>query len=154
MKTRSKHLLFGFSLMALLFLGLAPETPSPINLVPEAEAIIGIPITPLSVAGVARRSTRRALVVGATSTTAASSAAAASTTTAAPPPAPAQPAPSPAPATSTPPAGAPPIGTIVTVLPSGCVASPHGGIEYYNCGGVFYRAAFQGSNLVYVVQNP
>jgi len=26
------------------------------------------------------------------------------------------------------------------------------GVEYQNCGGVYYRAAFQGSNLVYVVQ--
>ena len=26
------------------------------------------------------------------------------------------------------------------------------GVEYQNCAGVYYRAAFQGNNLVYVVQ--
>jgi len=28
------------------------------------------------------------------------------------------------------------------------------GVQYNNCGGVYYRAAFQGSNLVYVVSKP
>jgi hypothetical protein len=27
-------------------------------------------------------------------------------------------------------------------------------VEYYNCDGVYYRPAFQGNNLVYVVQSP
>jgi hypothetical protein len=146
MKNRSKHLLLGFSLIALLFLDLTPETTNPIRLVPEAAAIIGIPITPFSVAGVARRTTRREVAFAATA------GAAASTSYAAAPPVPAAPPPA-APVTAHL-AGAPPIGTIVTALPPGCVTSPHGGTEYYNCGGVYYRPAFQGSNLVYVVQNP
>jgi hypothetical protein len=34
------------------------------------------------------------------------------------------------------------------------VSAPKGGVEYQNCGGVYYRAAFQGNNLVYVVEAP
>lgn len=141
MNKRSKHLLFGFSLIALLLLDVTPEVSFPISLVPEAAAIIGRPITPLSVAGVARRTTRRRAVAY----TATASTAAVTTSQAAAPPS-SQPAHAPA--------GAPPIGSIVTTLPQGCVESPQGGIEYYNCGGVYYRPAFQGNNLVYVVQNP
>lgn len=47
-----------------------------------------------------------------------------------------------------------PIGTVVAALPGGCVATPVGGKEYYYCGGNFYRAAFQGNNLVYVTAQP
>jgi hypothetical protein len=43
-----------------------------------AEAIVGAPLTPISYAGVARRTTRRTVAVGATATAAAASAAAAS----------------------------------------------------------------------------
>ena len=50
------------------------------------------------------------------------------------------------------PAGAPAVGTVVATLPAGCVSAPKDGVEYQNCGGVYYRAAFQGNNLVYVVQ--
>jgi hypothetical protein len=39
-----------------------------------------------------------------------------------------------------------------SALPAGCVSAPQGGVDYQNCGGVYYRAAFQGNNLVYVVQ--
>ena len=40
-------------------------------------------------------------------------------------------------------------------LPPGCAATPIGGVEYYNCApGVYYRAAFQGNNLVYVAAQP
>jgi hypothetical protein len=38
--------------------------PTPASLVPEAQAIIGRPLTPLSYAGVARRTTRRAVATG------------------------------------------------------------------------------------------
>jgi biotin carboxyl carrier protein len=47
-----------------------------------------------------------------------------------------------------------PIGTIVSALPSGCVSTPVGGVEYYYCGGNFYRAVFQGNQLVYVTAQP
>ena len=51
--------------------------------------------------------------------------------------------------------GAPlPLGTVVTALPAGCIPTPVGGVEYYYCGGNFYRAAFQGNQLVYVTAKP
>jgi hypothetical protein len=34
------------------------------------------------------------------------------------------------------------------------VLMSYGGVEEYNCGGVYYRPAFQGGTLVSVVQNP
>ena len=36
----------------------------------------------------------------------------------------------------------------------GCTSTPVGGVEYYYCGGNFYRATFQGNNLVYVTAQP
>jgi hypothetical protein len=61
-------------------------------------------------------------------------------------------------ATPTPPpaaAGTPlPLGTVVAALPPGCVATPVGGEAYYYCGGNFYRAVFQGNQLVYVTTQP
>ena len=47
-----------------------------------------------------------------------------------------------------------PLGTVVSALPGGCVATPVGGVEYYYCGGNFYRAVFQGNTLVYVTAQP
>jgi len=47
-----------------------------------------------------------------------------------------------------------PIGSVVPALPAGCSQTTKGGIEYYQCGPNFYRAAFQGSNLVYVTAQP
>ena len=47
-----------------------------------------------------------------------------------------------------------PLGTVVATLPSGCTSTPVGGVEYYHCGGNFYRAAFQGNSLVYVTAQP
>ena len=62
-----------------------------------------------------------------------------------------QAAPPPPPASS----GKPlPLGTVVSALPAGCVATPVGGVEYYYCGGNFYRAVFQGNQLVYVTAKP
>ena len=100
-----------------------------------------------AVAGRQRRTRRRGLAVG----FAAGSASGAAAASAAAAPA-AAPAPAPAPAAQ--PAGAPPIGSIVTTLPAGCVTTTKGGVQYFNCNNVFYRAAFQGSNLVYVVAQP
>ena len=47
-----------------------------------------------------------------------------------------------------------PLGTVVTALPGGCTPTPVGGVEYYYCGGNFYRAVFQGNKLVYVTAKP
>jgi hypothetical protein len=47
-----------------------------------------------------------------------------------------------------------PMGTVVPALPPGCVSTPVNGVEYYYGGGNFYRAVFQGNNLVYVTAQP
>ena len=142
----------------------------------EAAAIVGAPLTPVSVAGVARRTTRRVVVASAATTSAATTSAA--TASAASAQAAAQSAQASAAqaqsasqasaaqaqaaqaqaqaaqAAAARPAGAPAVGSVVSTLPAGCVSAPKGGVEYQNCGGVYYRSAFQGNNLVYVVQAP
>ena len=104
-------------------------------LVPEAEAILGV-----------RRRTRRRTAVIVGSEVAAQSAAAqqqaaatqqqAATTQ--------QQAPSQS-------AGTVPVGTVVQALPAGCDAVTVSGTSYSDCGGAYYKTAFQGNNLVYVV---
>ena len=130
----------------------------------DAYAIVGAPMTPMSVAGVARRTT---VVVA--STTAASAAAASQqqaatarqqsataqqqSATAQQQAATAQQQTAAAQqqAAARPP-GAPAVGSMVSALPAGCRPETRSGVEYQNCGGVYYRAAFQGNNLVFVVQ--
>jgi len=80
----------------------------------EALGVVGMPATPGSVAGVARRTTRR--------TAYATSAAVSS--------------------------------SYVTALPGGCRGVMMGGVEYYQCGGAYYRPYYQGTQLVYVIENP
>jgi hypothetical protein len=60
----------------------------------------------------------------------------------------APPAPAPAP-------GEPlPVGAVVPTLPDGCTATPVDNVQYYSCGGNWYRAAYQENNLVYVTTDP
>ena len=47
-----------------------------------------------------------------------------------------------------------PIGTMVPNLPSGCSSIVISGVNYFNCAGVYYRAGFQGNNIVYIVSAP
>lgn len=151
------------AMLPLLYLAdVSPDAPLGLTLVRDAHAIVGAPMTPLSVAGVARRSTARVVVaetaaVGATA--AAANTAAVSQQQAAvaqqqAATAKQQSATAQQQAAAARPAGAPAVGTIVNALPSGCVPEDKGGVEYQKCGGVYYRAAFQGNNLVYVVQQP
>ena len=46
------------------------------------------------------------------------------------------------------------IGTVVHTLPAACVATPVGGVQYNHCGNDYYRAVFQGNDLVYVTTEP
>jgi hypothetical protein len=137
MKTTFKIAILATCLVLMLIadVPLLPE-----QLVPEADAILGV-----------RRRTRRrtAVVVG--------SAAAAQTAAAYQQAAPAQQQAAPAAPAVPPPAasGKPlPLGTVVSALPAGCTSTPVGGVEYYYCGGNFYRAVFQGNKLVYVTAKP
>jgi len=107
-----------------------------LELINEADAVLGV----------RRRTARRSVAVGYTM----GAAEAAAATQQQPAPA-ATPAPPPA---AAPVSTAPPVGSIVSTLPAGCVSSPKGGVQYFNCAGVYYRSAFQGNNLVYVVSQP
>jgi hypothetical protein len=146
-KKTLRFALAGISAPALFLADVPPEAPLAPGFVREAAALIGAPLTPMSYAGVARRTTRRVVAVEATAATAATASAAAAAA--------AQPQPPPPPPPPPPASGPVPLGTVVHALPPGCVATPIGGVEYYNCApGVYYRAAFQGNNLVYVAAKP
>ena len=134
----------------------------------NAEAIIGMPRTPLSVAGVARRSMyREAAVVSTVAVTSAAAANAAAANMAAANAAAAQAAATNAAAAQAAAANAAaaaaaaqqaaaglPVGTMVPSLPPGCGSTVIGGVNYFQCGSVFYRAGFQGNNVVYIVSVP
>ncbi len=115
------------------------------GLIPTAHAIVGAPLTPMSVAGAAP--------AAATATAATATAAAATATATAAAQAQQQAAKATAPAPA-PPTAAPAVGTIVNTLPGGCTQVTKAAVAYQDCGGVFYRAAFQGNSLVYVVSQP
>jgi hypothetical protein len=158
MKPMLKIALLAPALILMFLVDVPPELPPPyVQLVPEAQAILGV----------RRRSVRRGVVVGAavagseeksqqsataqqqsataqqqSATAQQQSATAQQQAAAAPPPPPAA-------------AGQPlPLGTVVPTLPAGCTSTPKGGVDYFYCGGNFYRAVFQGNNLVYVTAQP
>lgn len=47
-----------------------------------------------------------------------------------------------------------PLGTVVSVLPANCSPVTASGVAYQHCGADYYRAVFQGNNLVYVTASP
>jgi hypothetical protein len=53
-----------------------------------------------------------------------------------------------------PPPAAVPVGTVVPSLPPGCKSAVISGVNYSDCNGVFYRAGFQGNQVVYIVSQP
>ena len=134
MKMILKTAVLSVCLGLLFIVDVPPQFPLRVEFGSEAHAILGV----------RRRAFRRGAVVGASVAADETAAAAA----AAPPPAP---VPAPAPAAS----GKPlPLGTVVSSLPAGCTSTPVGGVDYYYCSGNFYKAAFQGNNLVYVTTKP
>jgi hypothetical protein len=146
MKTLIKTLTLSLAMAGLWSVGLSPEAPFLPVFVADANAIIGRPVTPVSYAGVARRTTRRAVYATSASTAAAEQEAAAAQQQAA---ASQQQA---AQAQQQAAANRLPAGTVVTALPSGCESTDVDGVTLFNCGGVMYKPTFQGSSLVYVVQ--
>jgi hypothetical protein len=89
----------------------------------EALAVVGRPLTPVSYAGVARRTARRGAYYGGYGYGGAAPVAAAATAVA--------------------------VGATVASLPAGCPL--YGGI--YRCGGYAYRPVYDGPNVVYVIEN-
>jgi hypothetical protein len=140
----------------LLFLADASSDASQgLTLVREARAVVGAPATPVSVAGVARRTTRRVVVAETAATSQQQQATALQQQATAQQQAATaqqQSATAQKQAAAARPPGAPAAGAVVNALPAGCKPETKSGVEYQNCGGVYYRSAFQGNNLVYVVQ--
>jgi len=93
----------------------------------EALAVVGRPLTPVSYAGVARRTTRRAAYAGAAAATTTAVVGTAAVTAAA-------------------------VGTaaVLTTLPAGCAQVVTAGVVYQRCGTTYYRPTYDGPNLVYV----
>jgi len=120
-----------------------------------AAAILIVPSVAEAQYGHTRRVRRRTAVVVGTTVHAADQAAAQQQAAKAPTTQ-AQPAAQPAPAAGAPapPPVAPgqplPIGAVVAALPTGCASTTVSGVEYYRCGSDWYRAMFQGDQLVYV----
>jgi len=123
----------------------------PVELVPEAQAIFGVRRR------VARRTAVVAYSAGAASASAASAASQQQATVAQQQAATAQQQAAVAQqqlAASQAASGVP-VGTVVEALPGGCKAVTVGNSQYQDCNGSFYKAAFQGNKLIYVVvQNP
>ena len=148
-----KLTVLGTTALLMYFLDVAPRSDhrlSGLQLVPEAHAI----------AGVRRRSARRGVAVGyaagestahaeesAAAASAATATTAAATTAATTEAAPATKAPAPV-------YGALPEGTIEPALPDGCTTMSAENVQYYHCGENYFRAVFQGNELVYVTVNP
>ena len=151
-RTRLLKTLAVASVAPLLYLAdVAPDATPGWTLVPDAHAVVGAPLTPVSGAGVARRTTRRT-VAATSANTAATQQQQAATAQQQAATAQQQAATAQQQAAAARPAGAPPVGAVVTALPAGCKPETKNNVEYQNCGGVYYRAAFQSDNLVYVVQ--
>ena len=149
MKTILRISVIAISLVFMLF---ADVSILSVKLVPEAEAIFGVRRRTAVVVGATVHAEDAAAMSQAQQQTAAAQqqAAAAQQQAAA---AKQQAAAAPAPPAAA--AGQPlPVGTVVSALPQGCVSTPVGGVEYYYCGGNFYRAVFQGNQLVYVTAQP
>ena len=134
-RTKVLKAIVAVTALPMLYLAdVSPDAPRGLTLVREAHAVVGAPLTPVSVAGVARRTTVRAASAGAASSQQQAATAQQQQAAAARP------------------AGAPAAGTVVSTLPAGCKPETKSGVEYQNCGGVMYRSGFQGNNLVYVAQ--
>src|SRR5215813_11285079 len=145
-------------LTTMLAVGVVFLSMAELGFVGNAEAIIGMPWTPMSYAGVARRSMYREAAVASTvavTNAAAMNAAAANMAAANAAAAQAAAANAAAAAANAQRAASQlPIGTMVPNLPPGCNSTVIGGVDYFNSGGVFYRAGFQGNNIVYIVSQP
>ena len=156
MNMKLTSLRFGL-LFLFLLLDIQPNTPLGLVVVGDAQAIIGRPLTPVSGAGVARRTTRRVVVAESASSANAANEAAAASASASASAAQASAAAAEASAASAAPAPsgtAVPVGTIIPALPAGCVSKTINNSEYFDCAGTYYKPAFESNNLVYVVSQP
>jgi len=141
-----KRFALGAGFIAMMSTAIVPESPLGLGFFRNAEAIIGVApggsaVRRHAVVGTAAVTTTAVAASSANASAAAAANANAAAAASKPPPPP-------------PPAGPLPVGTIVTTLPPGCAPTVLNGVEYQRCGTTYYRASMQGSNLVFVVQQP
>lgn len=164
-----KHLLLLISLASAMLLSVvefAPQSSFKFGFIGHSQAIIGMPWTPMSYAGVARRSMYRAAVYNTAVVNAAAANAAAanyayanaaqaqvSAANAAAAQAAAANAAASAAAAQRAAAGLP-IGSTVPYLPPNCSSTVISGTNYFNCSGVYYKPGFEGNHIVYIVSQP
>jgi biotin carboxyl carrier protein len=146
-------LVAGSVLMLVIDFEVPPGAPLQVQMVPQAHAILGV----------RRRAFRRGAIIGSSEAEAAAKKQQQQQQQQkqqqqqqqqATPAAPAHSAPTAASAPSAAGGKPLPLGTVVHALPGGCTPTPVGGVQYYYCGGNFYRAVFQGNQLVYVTAKP
>lgn len=157
MKRMQNIALTGLSFAVLMCADFNPQSTQNFGFVANASAIIGRPATPMSYAGVARRNVGVGVVGAPVARTAVATTAVVATTAtvvavneneAAQANAQAQ-------ANAKAAAGVLEVGTVVAALPAGCSTTKVvNGSSYYYCGGVYYKAGYQSSTLVYVVSAP
>ena len=143
-----KTLALGASFLVMLGAEIAPEAPLKLSLFRDAHAIVGVAPggsvvrrrVVVGTAAVASSSANANAAATANANAAAANANAAAAAASAPAPAG--------------PAGPPPVGTMVTTLPPDCAPTTLNGAEYQRCGTTYYRAAMQGSTLVFIVSQP
>jgi hypothetical protein len=135
MKQIASKTVLATAIFGLWSMDFAPQYPHLPAVASQAQAVVGRPLTPVSVAGVARRTTRR--TVAATSASQQQQAQQQQTQQ--------QEAPQQQAATAL------PKGTVVSALPAGCTSMTVDGVNLFNCGGTMYQPKFQSNQLVYVV---
>jgi hypothetical protein len=144
---------------AALALVIAVNVTGGAGLVRDAEAVVGVPLSPVSVAGVARRTAvRTTAAVSASSQQAAAASqqqaqvAQQQTQVSQQQAQVAQQQAATAQAQAA--AAKLPVGTVVSALPQGCTSAQISGASYFNCGGTYYKPSFQSNNVVYIVAQP
>jgi hypothetical protein len=166
MKAILMRIILTLSLLFFLVADFPSQSPWGLGLIRNAEAIIGLPFTPFSFAGMARRSMYRHAVWDAAAANAAaanmayanaaaanSAAANASAANAAAAQAAASNAAASAAAAQRA-ASVLPIGSTVPYLPPNCTSTVIHGASYFNCNGTYYKAGFEGNHIVYIVSAP
>lgn len=147
MKFLSKFFVFTAITVLLFTADLDESTQFGFRIIQDAEARFGRPLTPVSVAGVRRRTRRRTAVATATVV-----GTAAVVTTPYVVPATTYVVPT---TTYVAPAPMLAVGTIISALPAGCTSITAADASYFNCNDIYLKPAFQGGSIVYmVVDNP
>lgn len=157
MNNFKKTALLSTSFVLLMCADFNPQSSQILGFFAEASAIVGRPATPMSAAGVARRGVgvgyvgapvARAAVVTTATVVAVNENEAAQANAQAQ-------ANANAAAQANAAAGVLEVGAVVAALPAGCTTTKVvNGSSYYYCGGVYYKAGYQSSTLVYVVSAP